>query len=261
MSVENFSTIAEKTGSLLENMRARNFSHPVRTICWDNKVLIYKSHIYDDIRGPERLFEELSRLSSTSTTVLVSSVRSYESVYHALLFAYDPNAFVGEAAAEEAAYEHGRRLLEQGEYLKRWYQRSNCGNNVSAPILHKRQSCLMMPNRGKQFSFLKNTGQIKPKLTWIIANGISGARTYPARQKIDLGQRLFTERSGEVILQIGDTKECLDASATVRDVLQSIYNVCTSTLGPKEMSPECSTLKRTAERHYIVELFHPENSS
>lgn len=117
------------------------------------------------LRGEARIQRSealLRKIREESPNILSGSRRSFESVYHALLFAYNPTVFKSEAMVEEAAYEYDRRLLEEDEYLKYWLQGFNCRNNVSAPILHKQQSSLKF--------------RILPSLN--ATSGPDGARSY-----------------------------------------------------------------------------------
>jgi hypothetical protein len=266
-SSHTFASLADKTGGLLKDIHSGLDRHTVRVVFWDTNVLIYKSHIYDDVRVPKLLFESLREKSST---ISYSSRISYESVYHVVLFAFDRNEFKD----EEAAYEYGRQCLEDGERLKQWYQRFICSNNVSAPVLHDKTGC-WMPSwhrcQGKRLKFGRGSQIIK--LAWKIENGVFGARTYPSCERINLKSKLFNERTGQVTLEwreivrynqasatneyVTRWKVYLNASATTQDVLQCIYDACKPILEQSGTSPSFQRLwkdPKEGERRYILEL-------
>jgi hypothetical protein len=68
----------------------------VNVVTWNDEVLIYKSHIYDDVRVPESLFQSLEK---NSPEISFSKRFSSKSVYHVVLFAYKRSKFTNGDAA------------------------------------------------------------------------------------------------------------------------------------------------------------------
>jgi hypothetical protein len=261
-SVNPFNSLAKHLKAIQNPL----YNHPVKILAWNGTVLIYKSHIFYDVRTPRSLFKSLK---DNCPGILIDEKISYESVYHVVLFAYDRDAFNND---KDAAYESGRQLLEKGERLKHWYQRFNCSKNVSAPVLHDKTR-FQMPSwfrsQGKRLNFGWWSKKYI-KLTWEIENDVSGARTYPSQQRINLKSKMFTERTDQVtlewreIVRYNETSntneyvtrwgEVLSASATTQNVLQCIYNACKPSLEQSGMSLSFQRLWKEGEGHYIVEL-------
>jgi hypothetical protein len=120
-------------------------------------------------------------------------------------------------------------------------------------------------SQGKRLKFGERPQKIEPHLTWNIANGVSGARTYPYRKSIKLKSKLFTESTGQVTLTLKRLDEenlhvgklevgNLNASTTTEDVLKWIYTACQSKLEQSGTSLKFQELLKERERHYIVKL-------
>jgi hypothetical protein len=253
-----------ETGQCLENIQRSGYEHKVKLVFWNENVLLYKNHIYDDVCVPKSLFQSLEK---NWPEISFSERFSYESIYHVVLFAYKKSVFTN----GDEAYEYGRGLLEEGERLRHWEQRFNCRAIVSAPVLHDKTESRMpswLRSQGKRLKFRKRSQKMRPRLSWVIPNGVSGARTYPNNKKIDLKSKLFTESTGQITLEwrekanisddpattegVSQWSGKLDASATTKDVLQCIYTAYNIILKQKGTSPVFEGLWRKEKSHYII---------